>query len=76
MYGEKRDYPKITIFVKRRGEWTYFASTTWARTCKEAVEHVLPIIEKSYHVPPPVKATRCGARGMANFDGFVIKEDV
>lgn len=33
-YGDKRDYRKIDIFINGR----YEASTTWARTCKEAVE--------------------------------------
>lgn len=33
-YGNKRDYRKIDLFVNGR----YYASTTWARTCKEAVE--------------------------------------
>jgi hypothetical protein len=34
-YGDKRDYPKINIYVNRN----YRCSTTWAATCKEAVEH-------------------------------------
>ena len=33
-YGDKRDFPKIDISVD--GE--YVATTTWARTCREAVE--------------------------------------
>lgn len=33
-HGEKRDYPKINIFVGGK----YYASTTWAKTCKDAVE--------------------------------------
>ncbi len=33
-YGDKRDFPKIDIFVN--GE--YAASTSWARTCREAIE--------------------------------------
>ncbi len=32
-YGEKRDYPKIEL---HRGG-AYVSTTTWARTCKEAV---------------------------------------
>ena len=36
-YGDKRDYRKIDIFW--RGY--YKASTTWARTCKEAKERFL-----------------------------------
>lgn len=32
-YGDKRDYPPIELW--RPGE--YVATTTWARTCKEAV---------------------------------------
>lgn len=35
-YGTYRDYPKIHIYVGTRGVWNYVASTTWARTCKEA----------------------------------------
>ncbi len=43
-YGDKRDYRKIDLFVRRKGEtrWTYAVSTTWARTCREAVEHYQP----------------------------------
>lgn len=40
-YGDKRDFPKIDIFVdfgKGNGGLRYLASTTWARTCKEARE--------------------------------------
>lgn len=32
-YGDKRDFPKIDIWVRGKG---YQASTTWARTCAEA----------------------------------------
>ena len=35
-YGTCRDYPKIHIYVGAYGVWNYVASTTWARTCKEA----------------------------------------
>ena len=35
-YGTYRDYPKIHIYVGAGGGWNYAASTTWARTCKEA----------------------------------------
>ena len=35
-YGTYRDYPKIHIHVCAYGVWNYVASTTWARTCKEA----------------------------------------
>ena len=35
-YGTYRDYPKIHIYVRIHGSWDYVASTTWARTCKEA----------------------------------------
>lgn len=38
-YGNKRDYPKIDMSVRGdNGEWRYAASTTWAKTCKEAKE--------------------------------------
>ena len=33
-YGDKRDYRKIDIYFMN----VYAASTTWARTCKEATE--------------------------------------
>lgn len=33
-YGDKRDYPKIDIYVDGK----YVATTTWAKTCKEAAE--------------------------------------
>lgn len=36
-YGNKRDYPKIDIFV----DGNYVATTTWARTNKEAVEQYI-----------------------------------
>ncbi len=35
-YGTYRDYPKIHIYVVAYGSCNYVASTTWARTCKEA----------------------------------------
>lgn len=39
-YGDKRDYRKIDIYLKRPGNrQSYLASTTWARTCREAREH-------------------------------------
>ena len=37
-YGDKRDFPKIDIFRKIAGGHEYLASTTWARSCKEACE--------------------------------------
>lgn len=33
-YGDKRDYRKIDIY--RNG--SYCCSTTWSRTCREAIE--------------------------------------
>lgn len=35
-YGTYRDHPKIHIYVGDCRGWNYAASTTWARTCKEA----------------------------------------
>ena len=37
-YGTYKDYPKIHIYVYvvAYGSWHCVASTTWARTCKEA----------------------------------------
>lgn len=34
-YGDKRDYPKIEIFVG--GE--YRGTTTWAKNLREAIQH-------------------------------------
>jgi hypothetical protein len=34
-YGTFSDYPKIDIFNRQTG--AYVCSTTWARTCKEAL---------------------------------------
>lgn len=34
-YGTFNDYPKIDIFCRATG--AYLCSTTWARTCKEAL---------------------------------------
>jgi hypothetical protein len=36
-YGDKRDFPKIEIFVDGK----YKATTTWAKNCKEAKEKFL-----------------------------------
>lgn len=33
-YGDKRDYPKIDVYVDGNYVW----STTWCKTCKEAIE--------------------------------------
>lgn len=43
VHGDKRDFPKINIFVAHhdalgRRYFAYTASTTWAKTCKEAKE--------------------------------------
>ncbi len=35
-YSTYKDYPKIHIYVGASGSWNCVASTTWARTCKEA----------------------------------------
>lgn len=39
-YGDKRDYPKIEIWLKYPGPAStgsrYYGATTWAKTCKEA----------------------------------------
>jgi hypothetical protein len=35
-YGDKRDYPEIELFVRQGARWSYTATTTWSRTCKEA----------------------------------------
>lgn len=41
MYGDKRDYPKIDLYLRgatKHERTNYLCSTTWARTCKEAVQ--------------------------------------
>lgn len=35
VYGDKRDYKKIDIFVDGK----YVCTTTWSKTCKDAVKH-------------------------------------
>jgi hypothetical protein len=36
-YGDKRDYRAIELFTRvGNGPWSYCATTTWSRTCKEA----------------------------------------
>lgn len=40
-YGDKRDYPKIDIYVRRSPggrEFDWIGVTTWAATCREARE--------------------------------------
>ena len=37
-YGTFKDFPKIHIYTGACGILTYAVSTTWARTCKEAIE--------------------------------------
>lgn len=49
-YGDKRDYPKINIFVNG----VYRCSTNWAKTCKEARER---FIEKGEAMPYGAKVT-------------------
>jgi hypothetical protein len=55
-YGDRRDYPKIEIFVKDKdGVFQYKSTTTWAKTAKEAKEQYL---EKHKNVDPKdVKAS-------------------
>ena len=36
-YGDKRDYPKIHVYTRIAKTWHYAGTTTWAKTCKEAV---------------------------------------
>ncbi len=37
MYGDKRDYKPIEIYIKRQGgTMKYVATTTWAKNRKEA----------------------------------------
>ena len=37
-YGDKRDYRKIDIYLRRPHGLTYLASTTWASNLREARE--------------------------------------
>ena len=41
-YGDKRDYPKIDLFVFSEGlkRWEYVGTTTWSRTCREAADNL------------------------------------
>jgi len=41
-YGDKRDYPKIDLFVFSEAlkRWEYVGTTTWSRTCREAADHL------------------------------------
>lgn len=34
-YGDKRNYKKINFYDKKTGK--YICSTTWAKTCKQAL---------------------------------------
>lgn len=48
-YGDKRDYPKIDVYVNG----VYRGSTTWAKTCKEAKERCIsrdPIGLRGKHI--------------------------
>ena len=44
-YGDRREYPAIELFFlagpNKKTDWRYSATTTWARTCKEAKERYL-----------------------------------
>lgn len=37
-YGDRRDYQKIDLYVRRSGVFEYVGSTTWSKTCREAKE--------------------------------------
>lgn len=37
-YGVKKDYPKIDLYEKVAGGLAYRGSTTWAHSCKFAIE--------------------------------------
>ncbi len=47
-HGTYRDHPKIHIYVSAHGVWKYVASTSWARTCKDA--RVAYANEKGLHL--------------------------
>lgn len=44
-YGQKRDYPKIDLFFN--GD--YYKTTTWSKTCKQAVSECIDSIESRSH---------------------------
>jgi len=41
-YGDKRTYAKIDLYV----EGKYLCSTSWSRTCKEAIERLVKKLPK------------------------------
>lgn len=49
-YGDKRDYPKIDIFLDGKYEGT----TTWSRTCADAKEKYLVNMIKEKYDPDRV----------------------
>ena len=54
-YGDKTDYPKIDVFVN--GDYAY--STTWCRTCKEAVQRFgVPFSGEPWQLTGKVTARR------------------
>ena len=44
-HGDKRDYPKIDLYVRDKSGkgWVYVVSTTWSRTCRDAVNAYQPM---------------------------------
>lgn len=57
VYGDKRDYRKIDIYLRMAPGWAYGCSTTWARTCKEAKQRFLDANPKWAQIPDKVKAS-------------------
>lgn len=57
MYGDNRSYPKVDIYVGGQ----YVCSTTWSKTCKEAVEQ-FKYSEWTTNFTGPVTARRADKR--------------
>lgn len=52
-YGDRRDFRKINIYVNG----VYKASTTWARTCREAAERYSDSVSEIRREPMQEKVT-------------------
>jgi hypothetical protein len=46
VYGDKRDYRKIDIYKRDAltGRYAYICSTTWARSCREAMARYCQLV--------------------------------
>ncbi len=48
IYGNKRDYPKIDIYVSINGQWQHAQSTTYGKTLKEALDDAIATAYKQF----------------------------